>query len=652
MERMKELIKQLNEACDNYYNKNKPIISDYEFDKIYSQLVSMEKETGITYANSPTQNIGYEVKSELEEVNHNHAMLSLDKCHDESDLIKFAGDEDCLLSVKCDGLTTSLRYLDGKLLSAETRGNGISGSNVLHNVLTISNIPKTISYLGELIVDGETIIDYNSFAQINERLSEDEKYKHPRNLASASLTLLDSSIAAQRKMKFVAWKVIKGFNDINSFFFRLQEVEKLGFDIVPMWTYTNKSSDKNNITDMLENLKDRADNIGLPMDGAVMSIDSISYGNSLGTTGKFPRHSIAYKFEDELYETILEDIEWNTSKTGLVNPIAKFNSVDLGGAVTTKATLHNISYIKGLQLGIGDKILVRRANGVIPKVHDNLTRSDNFELPNKCPICNGNVEIHNDNGSETLYCTNDNCKGKLLGKLSHFVSKNAMNIDGLSEETLSKFIELGYIEQFEDIFKLSTRKEIMTLDGFGKRSFEKLSSAIEDSRNTTLQRLIYSLSIPNAGRDASKKISQKCKGELEIFKYLVSSRYDWTKIEGFGETINQSLRHYFDDSNNKFWFVRLLELVSIIPEGNNSNVVGKSLNDKSFCITGSLIKYLNRYALVKDIESHNGKVVSGVTKKTDFLLTNDTSSGSSKNKKAKELDIPIITEEQFITMIK
>lgn len=650
MEEMKELIEKLNEACDTYYNKNKPTMSDYEFDQLYSKLITMEKETGITYANSPTQNIGYEVKSELEEVKHNHPMLSLDKCHDESDLIKFASDNDCVLSVKCDGLTTSLRYLDGKLVSAETRGNGISGSNVLHNVLTISNVPQTISYLGELIVDGETVIDYNSFAKINESLPDEDKYRHPRNLASASLTLLDSAIAAKRKMKFIGWKVIKGFDDIDSNFFKLKEVEKLGFDIVPMWTYTNLSADKDNITDILENLKDRADNIGLPMDGAVMSIDSISYGNSLGTTGKFPRHSIAYKFEDELFETVLEDIEWNTSKTGLINPIAKFQAVDLGGAVTTKATLHNISYIKGLQLGIGDTILVRRANGVIPKVHDNLTRSGKFELPTECPICGGNVEIHNENGSETLYCTNSSCKGKLLGKLTHFVSKNAMNIDNLSEATLEKFITMGWLNNFIDIYYLQDHiQQMSVLEGFGIKSVTKLMSAIDKSRNTTLDRFIYSLSIPLIGRTASKTISKYFNGDFDKFYDSWKNGFDWNKLDDFGANMDTQMRKFVLD--NDLMIKKLADLM----EFENPMVVTDDLKDLSgltFVITGSVNHYNNREELKADIEARNGKVSGSVSAKTSYLINNDIESNSGKNKKAKELGVSIITEEQFMEMVK
>ena len=651
MEEMKELIKQLNEACDVYYNKSNPTMSDYEFDNLYSKLVAMENENGITYANSPTQNVGNEVKSELEEVKHNHPMLSLDKCHDESDLIKFAGDKDCVLSVKCDGLTTSLRYLNGKLVSAETRGDGVSGSNVLHNVLTISNVPQTISYLGELIVDGETVIDYNSFAQINESLPDEDKYKHPRNLASASLTLLDSAIAAKRKMKFINWKVIKGFDDIDSNFFRLKEMEKLGFDIVPMWTYTNKSSDKDNITDMLENLKDRADNIGLPMDGAVMSIDSISYGNSLGTTGKFPRHSIAYKFEDELYETVLESIEWNTSKTGLINPIAKFQAVDLGGAVTTKATLHNISYIKGLQLGIGDTILVRRANGVIPKVHDNLTRSGKFELPTKCPICDGKVEIHNENGSETLYCTNSSCKGKLLGKLTHFVSKNAMNIDNLSEATLEKFITMGWLNSFIDIYYLQDHIQQMSgLEGFGIKSVTKLISAIDKSRNTTLDRFIYSMSIPLIGRTASKTISKYFNGDFDKFYESWENGFDWTKLDDFGSNMNTQMRKFVLD--NDLMIDRLAELMTFEKPMSVVTDDLKDLSGLTFVITGSVNHYSNREELKVDIETRNGKVSGSVSAKTSYLINNDIASTSGKNKDAKKHGVTIITEEQFMEMIK
>lgn len=649
--RIKELTTLLNHYRDAYYNGSNPEISDYEYDNLYDELKQLEDNTGILLGNSPTHSVGYEVKSELKEVEHNHPMLSLDKCHNESDLIKFAGDNDCVLSVKCDGLTTSLHYINGDLVSAETRGDGVIGSDILHNARVIENIPQHISYEGDLIVDGETVIDYKSFSEINETLDEDDKYKHPRNLASASLQLLDSKIAATRKMKFIAWKIISVFDDIDSNFFRLKEAEKLGFDIVPMWTYTNKSSDKENIGRMLENLNDSADDIGLPMDGAIMLIDSISYGNSLGRTSKFPRHSIAYKFEDELFETVLEDIEWNTSKTGLINPIAKFKEVDLGGAMTTKATLHNISYIKGLQLGIGDKILVRRANSVIPKVHDNLTRSGNFTIPDKCPICGGNVEIHNENGSETLYCTNDSCKGKLLGKLSHAASKNALNIDGLSEATIEKFISLGWLSSIRDIYYLRDHADqMMHLEGFGKASVNKLMIAIDNSTRTTLDRFLYALSIPNIGRTASKAISKYYNGDFDKFIEQTESM-DWTKLDDFGDMMDYQMNHYF--LNNKTEVRELAKL--FVFEKPKAIVVTddiKDLSGKTFVITGSLEHFANRDEAKERIELLGGKVSGSVSVKTSYLVNNDVNSVSGKNKRAKELGVLIISEMQLLQMIE
>lgn len=479
IERIKELIKILNNSSNNYYNST-PTMTDNEWDKLYEELKSLERETNIIYPNSPTQNVGYKVVDSIEKVTHNHPMLSLDKCHSEQELIDFAKDKNCVLSVKCDGLTTSLHYIDGMLVGAESRGNGIEGGNVLHNVMTIKNVPHTIPYKEELIIDGETIIDWNTFNDINNKLPEEqEKYKHPRNLVSGSLNVLDTKIAASRNMRFIAWRIIKGLNH-KSVFFALKEAEKLGFEIVPMWTYTNKSSDKENISTMLIDLQDKADSLGIPYDGAVMAYDDIEYSKSLGRTDKFFRHSIAYKYEDELYETVLKDIEWNTSKTGLINPVAIFEPVDLNGAITTRSTLHNISYIENLQLGIGDTIVVYRANMVIPKVHDNLTRSNTWKLPDKCPCCGGKVEVHNENGSKTLYCINSDCDAKLLGKLVHFCSKNAINIDGMSEATLQFLIDKGWVNLFQDLYNLEKYKdEWSKCEGFGKRSVEKLLGSIE-----------------------------------------------------------------------------------------------------------------------------------------------------------------------------
>ena len=646
IKRLKELIEILNNASNAYYNST-PNMTDYEWDKLYDELKALEKETKIIYPDSPTQNVGYKVLDEIKEVKHNHLMLSLDKCHTEQELIDFAKDKNCILSVKADGLTTSLHYIDGKLIGAETRGNGISGSDVLENVLNIKNVPHTIPYKDELIIDGETIIDWNTFNKINENLpAGQDKYKHPRNLVSGTITMLDTNIAASRNMRFIAWRVIKGLNE-KSVFFALKEAEKLGFEIIPMWTYTNKSTDKENISAMLSDLQDKANELDIPYDGAVMAYDDIEYGNSLGRTDKFFRHSISYKYEDELFETTLEDIEWNTSKTGLINPVAKFKETVIDGASVTRATLHNISYIENLQLGIGDKIRIYKANKIIPKVHDNLTRSNTWKLPNKCPNCGGNVEVHNENGSKTLHCINDNCPAKLLGKLVHFCSKNAINIEGMSEATLQFLIDKGWVKSFQDIYKLDYhRQNWKEYDGFGDKSVDKLLDAIEDSRNTTLDRFIYSLSIPQIGRSASKDIAKFFNNNYEEFK-MYGTTINYTQIDGFGESMNNSLHKWLNE--NHITMEELAKEFTFKNEKNNSSSV--DLSGKTFVITGSLIHYKNRDELVSIIESMGGKVSGSVSAKTSYLINNDTQSSSSKNQKAKQLNIPIISEQNFINMI-
>ena len=646
IKRLKELIGILNEASNAYYNSTS-IMTDYEWDKLYDELKALEKETKIIYPDSPTQNVGYKVLDEIKEVKHNHLMLSLDKCHTEQELIDFVKDKNCILSVKADGLTTSLHYIDGQLIGAETRGNGVSGSDVLENVLNIKNVPHTIPYKDELIIDGETIIDWNTFNKINENLpAGQDKYKHPRNLVSGTITMLDTNIAASRNMRFIAWRVIKGLNE-KSVFLGLKEAEKLGFEIIPMWTYTNKSTDKESLSAMLSDLQDKANELDIPYDGAVMAYDDIEYGNSLGRTDKFFRHSISYKYEDELFETTLEDIEWNTSKTGLINPIAKFKETVIDGASVTRATLHNISYIENLQLGIGDKIRIYKANKIIPKVHDNLTRSNTWKLPNKCPNCGGNVEVHNENGSKTLHCINDNCPAKLLGKLINFCSKNAINIEGMSEATLQFLIDNGWIKSFQDIYKLDYYRQVWKeYDGFGDKSVDKLLDAIENSRNTTLDRFIYSLSIPQIGRSTSKDIAKFFNNNYEEFK-MYGTTINYTQIDGFGESMNNSLHKWLNE--NHITMKELAKEFTFKKEKNNSSSV--DLSGKTFVITGSLIHYKNRDELVSIIESMGGKVSGSVSAKTSYLINNDTQSSSSKNQKAKQLNIPIISEEDFIKMI-
>ena len=647
--RIKWLIKVLNNASNLYYNST-PIMTDYEWDKLYDELKALEKETKITYPDSPTQNVGYKVLDEIKEVKHNHLMLSLDKCHTEQELIDFARDKNCILSVKADGLTTSLHYIDGQLIGAETRGNGVSGSDVLENVLNIKNVPHTIPYKDELIVDGETIIDWNSFNKINENLpAGQDKYKHPRNLVSGTITMLDTNIAASRNMRFIAWRVIKGLNE-KSVLLGLKEAEKLGFEIIPMWTYTNKSTDKENLSAMLSDLQDKANELDIPYDGAVMAYDDIEYGNSLGRTDKFFRHSISYKYEDELFETTLEDIEWNTSKTGLINPIAKFKETVIDGASVTRATLHNISYIENLQLGIGDKIRIYKANKIIPKVHDNLTRSNTWKLPNKCPDCGGNVEVHNENGSKTLHCINDNCPAKLLGKLVHFCSKNAINIEGMNEATLQFLIDKGWVKSFKDIYKLDYyRQNWKEYDGFGDRSVDKLLDAIENSRKTTLDRFIYSFSIPQIGRSTSKDISKYCNNSIDEFTFIMeNTSLEFAAIDGIGVSATTSLDDWWNINRDMFYELAEEFVFSNKKENNNVSV---DLSGKTFVITGSLTHYKNRDELVGVIESMGGKVSGSVSAKTSYLINNDTQSSSSKNQKAQKLNIPIISEEDFINMI-
>lgn len=650
LERIKQLIKELNNASYTYYNQV-PIMPDYEWDKMYDELINLEEETGIVLSNSPTHNVGYSIADELKEVEHNHLMLSLDKTKSVEELIEFADDNNCFLSVKCDGLTTSLHYIDGVLVSAETRGNGVTGQDVLQNVLTMSNVPKEIPYKDELIIDGETIIGWDTFNKINENLPNQDKYKHPRNLVSGSLQLLNSKEAAERNMRFIAWRVINGFNH-ESVFFDLKEAEKNGFETVPMWTYSNNSSDKNNIRQMLDDLRKQADNHNIPYDGAVMAIDDYSLAESMGRTEKFFRHSMAYKYEDELFETVLTDIEWNTSKTGLINPVAIFNPVDLNGAITTRATLHNITYIKDMMLGIGDRIRVYRSNMVIPKVHDSIDKSGNFNIPSKCPICGQPTRIVKENDSEVLVCTNPDCKGKILGKLVHASSRNALDIENLSESTIEKFINLGWLNSIKDIYHLSDHEnEMKTLEGFGKKSVEKLLDSIEKSRNTNLQHFLYSLSIPLLGKTASKLIAEACNYNFDAFVGALQSggRDAFVYIDGIGEALGKSIIGYWNKNGEaivelaqEFTFEKPI----VTAKTNNS------LESKIFVITGNVNHYPNRNALKADIETHGGKVSGSISAKTSYLINNDINSTSSKNKKAKELNIPIITEEQFLSMLK
>lgn len=654
LERIKQLIKELNNASYAYYNQV-PIIPDYEWDKMYDELINLEEETGIVLSNSPTHNVGYSVADELKEVEHNHPMLSLDKTKSIDELIEFIGNKDCFLSVKADGLTTSLHYINGKLISAETRGNGVRGIECLHNVLTMKNVPKEIPYKDELIIDGETIIGWDTFREINDKLPEDKKYKHPRNLVSGTLRLLDSKEAANRNMRFVAWRVIKGFEHKTPSE-DLFKAKDIGFEIIPILK-SPRINQKKELVILLNQIRESANSHNIPYDGAVMAVDDYKIADSMGRTDKFFRHSMAYKYEDELFETVLTDIEWNTSKTGLINPVAIFEPVDLNGAITTRATLHNITYIKDMMLGIGDRIRVYRSNMVIPKVHDSIDKSGNFNIPDKCPICGQPTRIIKENDSEVLMCENPNCKGKLLGRLVHAASRNALDIENLSESTIEKFINLGWLNSIKDIYHLSDHEnEMKTLEGFGKKSVEKLLLSIEQSRNTSLERFLYSLSIPLLGKSASYDIAKSCteQNTSSMGNFMVAMITDgaehFRSISGIGDSLINSLNTYFNkycseifELSKEFTFESPNIVLDEIPN---------TLQGKTFVVTGSVNHYKNRDELKADIVAHGGTVVNSVSSKTSYLINNDINSTSSKNQKAKSLNIPIITEEEFISLIE
>ena len=648
LERIKQLIKELNNASYTYYNQV-PIMPDYEWDKMYDELINLEEETGIVLSNSPTHIVGYLVADELKEVEHNHPMLSLNKTKSIDELIEFIGNKDYFLSVKADGLTTSLHYINGKLIGAETRGDGVRGTECLQNVLTMKNVPREIPYKDELIIDGETIIGWDTFRKINDKLPKDKKYKHPRNLVSGSLQLLDSKEAASRNMRFVAWRVIKGFEHKTPSE-DLFKAKDIGFEIIPILK-SPRINQKEELVILLNQIGESADSHNIPYDGAVMAVDDYKIADSMGRTDKFFRHSMAYKYEDELFETVLIDIEWNTSKTGLINPVAIFDPVDLNGAITTRATLHNITYIKDMMLGIGDRIRIYRSNMVIPKVHDSIDKSGNFNIPGKCPICGQPTKIVKDNNSEVLVCTNDNCNGKLLGKLSHAVSRDALNIDGLSEATIEKFINLGWLNSIQDIYHLSDHEnEIKALDRFGKKSVDKLLLSIEKSRKTSLERFLYSISIPLLGKSASMMIADSVDYDFDTFigKMIKGAEY-FKYLPGVGDALISSLNTYW-----KNHYSAILQLANEFTFETQKSIMSETTNElenKTFVITGSVNHYQNRDALKADIEAHGGKVVGSVSSKVNYLINNDINSTSSKNQKSKSLGIPIISENQFLSML-
>lgn len=659
--RIHALVFKLNQARDAYYNMNESFLSDEQYDRLFDELTALEKETGFILSSSPTQSVGYEVKSGLTKVTHNHPMLSLDKTKSVDDLVEFLGDRIGVMMLKLDGLTISLRYVDGQLVSAETRGNGEIGEDVLHTVKAFMNVPLHIDYDGELIVDGEAIITYDDFNMINSRLPDDERYRNPRNLASGSVRQLDSSVTAKRNVRFVAWKLVKGLETYNSFRDRLVALPYYGFSIVP---FLSVYGDRQAIRSAIDQLKTEAELMSCPIDGMVLGFDDVAYGESLGMTGHHVRSQIAYKFEDDVVETTLRSIDWTMGKTGVLTPTAVFDPVEIDGTMVERASVHNVSILESLELMKGDTITVYKANAIIPQVSENISaksrhnqvglmQMDGFvSIPAYCPICGSPTQIIKEHESSVLMCTNTICTGKLLGRLNHFVSKNAMNIDGLSEATLKKFIELGWVNEFSDLYCLYLHEdEMKQLDGFGNKSVEKLLASIETSRNTTLDRFIYALSIPLIGRSASKTISRTFSGNVGAFLAALSRKnppYEWMHLSDFGSEMCRSMVEF--GSKNVAWIEELANEMTFekpdIPTEYKADLSGKT-----FVITGGLNSFQNREAAKILIESLGGKVAGSVSKKTDYLINNDINSKSSKNKKAKELGIRVIDENEFLSML-
>ena len=653
LKRMKELHGILKEAARAYYQDAKEIMSNFEYDKLYDELIELEKETGVVLAGSPTVEIGYEVATELPKAEHESPMLSLDKTKEVEALKSWLGNQRGILSWKLDGITTVLTYRDGKLYSAVTRGNGTVGEVITANAKTFKNIPLQIAHKGEVVLRGEAVIKYSDFEKINAEIEDEAaKYKNPRNLCSGSVRQLNSEITAKRSVHFYAFSLVKceaadGEEAVD--FNNAREEERkwlgeMGFSVVE-----GKLVDKDTIEDTVAWFAKEVAENDLPSDGLVLVYDDITYGKSLGRTAKFPRDSIAFKWADEIRETNLLEIEWSASRTGLINPVAIFEPVELEGTTVSRASLHNVSIVESLQLGIGDTITVYKANMIIPQVAENLTCSNNVEIPCNCPVCGGQTTIKNENGVKSLYCTNESCLAKKVKSFTHFVSRDAINIDGLSEATLEKFIAKGMLTELADIFRLERYKdEIIEMEGFGEKSYKKLMEAVEKSRTTDVVHFLYSLGVPNIGLSNAKLICKELGYDLEKVRRVQPE--ELTEIQGVGEVIAKQFVEFFQIEENNRMIDELLQEIKVekieVSEG------GQKLSGLTFVITGSVEHFTNRNEVKAVIEEQGGKVTGSVTSKTNYLINNDNLSASSKNKKAKELGIPVITEEEFIEMLK
>lgn len=647
LNRMRELIALLNRASEAYYKENKEIISNFEYDRLYDELLGLESRSNTVLSGSPTYKVGYEVAESLPKKEHDTPMLSLDKTKSEEDLREWLKDKEALLSWKLDGLTIVLNYLNGELKTAVTRGDGIRGEVITENAKTFKNIPLKIDFKEELALRGEAVISYSDFEKINEEIPDiDAKYKNPRNLCSGSVRQLNPEITAKRRVHFYAFALVaaQGKDFGNSVKNQMEWLKSIGFDTVEYII-----TDARKIGADIQTFENKIEKNDLPSDGLVLIYDDIEYGRSLGATSKFPKNSIAFKWSDEVKQTKLLGIEWSPSRTGLINPIALFEPVELEGTTVSRASVHNLSLVEGLKLGRGDIISVYKANMIIPQIAENLTGSGNIEIPESCPVCGGKLIIKQEAEVKTLHCTNKGCPIRHIKGFALLAGREALNIDGLSEKTLEKFIALGFIREASDIFKLSRHKEaIVKMEGFGEKSYNKLEASIEKARHTTMPRLLYSLGITGIGLSNAKLLGRHFNFNLE--RLINAKKEELTEIDGIGEVLAASIEEYFSDSGNLERLNRLLEYLEIKKEKpaltQNSNIVGKT-----FVITGKTEKFENRKKLQELIEDKGGKVSSSVSANTDYLINNDNASNSAKNKKAKELGVSIITEDDFLNLI-
>ena len=643
--RMKELINILNKASELYYQKNTIMMTDYEYDHLYDELVELEKETNMTLSNSPTINVEPEISSSLKQVEHPSPMLSLAKTKKVSELENFLGDKEGLLSWKLDGLTIVLTYEDGKLISGVTRGTGIIGELVTENVKQFKNVPLTIPYKGRLVLRGEAIIKYSDFNRMNEELGDgSSQYKNPRNLCSGSVRQLDSSITAKRCVNCIIFALIESSTNISNLKSECFDwLKNQGFEVVEHYKVT-----KNTVKEQVLMFKEKVKEYDIPSDGLVITYDDIAYGNSLGTTAKFPKHSLAFKWKDETAATTLRKVDWLVSRTGLINPVAVFDPVELEGTIVSRASVHNVSILEGLKLGIGDTIMVYKANMIIPQIASNSTQSGNLEIPDRCPVCGSKASIISNSDVKYLYCMNDFCKAKLIKRLSLFVSRNAMNIDGISDMILNKLITEKIVNNYKDLYHLDRYKDkIIAFDGFGEKSYNNMINSIEKSRHVKLANFIYALGIPDIGFSRAKLICNHFNNDFNKISNLTYE--ELSNISGVGDVI---AKEWIDTFSNPDFIEELKELkeeIDIPKASTNSN---KDLDGLTFVITGSLNKFTNRDTMIEFIEEHGGKVVTSISSKVNYLINNDITSTSTKNNKAKELGINIIDEDKFLELIK